>query len=106
MVGVRVPRTAGELAVTVPENRHELTACFDQSPRRQARLTEERHAVGLAQRQRLATDVEGLAHLTGRNEREGRLPELVEGRGASLDVPPGAVELLQERPSQVESLDG
>ena len=60
------------------------TAGLDQPPRRQRGLTEERHAVGIAQPRRLAAEVEGRADLLGTDQRLGHLPVTVEaaaGRG-------------------------
>ena len=61
MIVVRVPRARVQ-TVRIPENRDEFAARLDQPPRRQARLTEQRHAVGVADAARFASIVERFVH--------------------------------------------
>src|SRR3569832_2219312 len=59
---VSVTSSAEIGAVGVPKDRDELRPRFDQPPRGEARLTEQRVAISLAQWSSFATDIECLAN--------------------------------------------
>src|SRR5207244_2758840 len=67
---------------------------------------EQRHAVALAQLERLPADVQRLTHPAGPDHGIGALPEAVEGIAPGVGLAASAVELLQERAAQVDALDG
>ena len=72
VIEMRVPGVARQ-AVFVPKDGNEPGAGLDQSPRRQARLAEQRHAVQSRASPRLASHVERLGDLWRRQHGKGRL---------------------------------
>src|SRR5262249_2675426 len=106
MISVRIPAATRKLAVAVPEYRDETTARFDQTPRCQTFLAEQRLAVAFPQGQRLTADIQGVAHLAGHDQGKGHAAKLIEpvitGMGFPLHSRP--IELLQQRAAQVQAL--
>src|SRR5947209_4727102 len=74
-----------------------------QPPRRQCRLAEQGHAISLAHRRRLPTDVEGAVDRSRGQQREGQLLLLAEGGDGLVLLQPAArpLELAQQGPPHI-----
>ena len=72
-------------------------AALDQSPRCQARLPEQRHAVALARSERFPRDVERLMDRAGREQAVRELTMMFQHRTRCIDVPSRLFELGEQR---------